>query len=94
MTAETTNLKNKHHASPANDSQQMGRDTAEHEIKSISDDKRLAQWGRSPSCEDSRFAGQGILCLLWNTKVHYRVYNSPLLDAVLNQLNPDHTPSL
>ena len=42
---------------------------------------------QSPSWEANRFsASQEIPHILWNPKVHYRIYN------ILSQLDPVHTP--
>jgi len=50
----------------------------------------LTDWlrGLEPFLEaGSRSACQQITRLLWNSKVPYRVYNSPSLDLILHQLN-------
>jgi hypothetical protein len=45
-----------------------------------------------PSWEtDSRSAGQDILHLLWNLKVHYNVFKSLQLAPILSTMNPVHT---
>jgi hypothetical protein len=36
-------------------------------------------------------ATQELLSILWNSKVHYHVYESPLLFPILSQINPDYT---
>jgi hypothetical protein len=40
---------------------------------------------QNPSSEaDVRSVGQEIIHLLWNLKVYYRVYKSPVLDRMLS----------
>jgi len=39
---------------------------------------------------DIHSASQEILCLLWNTKVHYRVHMSPHGVSTLSHMNPVH----
>jgi hypothetical protein len=46
---------------------------------------------QNPSWEaNSHPASQEIPCLLWNTKVHYGVHNSPTLVGILSQMHPVH----
>jgi hypothetical protein len=40
---------------------------------------------------NSRSSSQGISRLLWDTKVHYRDYNSQSLAPIRRQMNPVHT---
>ena len=40
-------------------------------------------------------ATQEIFCILWNTNVHYRVFNNPEIFHILSQINKfSHTPRL
>ena len=47
-----------------------------------------------PSWEANRFSdSQGISRVLWNLKLHYRIYNSQAPDPILSQINPVQVPT-
>lgn len=52
----------------------------------------LKPWSRGLSTKLSHSAIEQVSRAVRNQKVHYRLYNSPSLNPVLNQMNPLQTP--